>query len=554
MVFTQSKPEKKVNSASSVAAAYRFMEVSAGNEAGFETCIPVVYNKRRYSGIPIQVKVLVCLALLIAAISMSRMDPIFRSYFHNTLAPNHRADGGDSGLIRAFRPFQLVNIDLSSASMPQRRVVFLEDSVGSKGTPNNRIIHDSSFQSRLNYPLKPRTMWNSFPDSLFETSSDSENDDGSLDLTRLYPLTDSKDLPKMERRQWPTHDFDPHCVPCAKWQSSFYPVCNDVHAGLDIRHAFVDQDLSLLSNKGFWRNAWKYDVKPSVNSTAFRGSNMASVWKTFKIGHNFEEKYYEDNRVDAVAMERLTASPFIIRVYGFCGLTVVQELASKDLAQVVDGGRKMNSTEKLHLAKQIAMGVAAIHSIRGDDEGDLADTRTALVHNDINMANLMFTADGRPIINDFNIAKLLMKHNETGKTCRFYSSFPNPQWKAPEEQVLDGDENLIGYHPPIVDEKIDVYAMGNIFFRIVVGWAPWKRPEAERLYPEEKPLVARLKKHNGTLPAIPSTILVEAKKDKALFDLLSAMRLCYRFDPKKRPTAAEIVEFLDSAISRHVVV
>lgn len=35
----------------------------------------------------------------------------------------------------------------------------------------------------------------------------------------------------------------------------------------------------------------------------------------------------------------------------------------------------------------------------------------------------MLTADGRSTINDFIIAKLLMNHNETGTTCRFYSSF-----------------------------------------------------------------------------------------------------------------------------------
>lgn len=246
-------------------------------------------------------------------------------------------------------------------------------------------------------------------------------------------------------------------------------------------------------------------------------------------------------------MERLTASPYIISLYGFCGLTVVQEFGGKDLAQVLDGGR-MNSKEKLKLAKQIAMGVAAIHSVKGDDEN--SDRRPTLVHNDINMANLMFTADNRPILNDFNIAILLMKNNETGETCPFYSQFPNPQWKAPEEQVIDRDEGSDSYHPPIVNEKIDIYALGNIFFRIAVGSAPWKRPEAERLYAEEKDAVARLKKHNGTLPTIPVAILGNAKVDPALAALLAAMRLCYRFNPAERPTAAEVVDYLDRAIKK----
>lgn len=249
-------------------------------------------------------------------------------------------------------------------------------------------------------------------------------------------------------------------------------------------------------------------------------------------------------------MERLTKSPFVINVYGFCGLTVVQEFAGKELALVVDA-EKMNSTEKLKLAKKISMGVADIHSIKGDD--DNSGARPTLVHNDINLANLMFTAaDNRPVLNDFNIAILLMKHNETGETCPFYSRFPNPQWKAPEEQYGgDDDDEVSSKHPPIVDEKIDIYALGNLFFRIAVGAGPWKKPDAERLHADEKTEVARMKRHNGTLPPVPDEILRKASIEVDLAALLDAMRLCYRFDPADRPTAAELVDFLDRAIRKN---
>jgi serine/threonine protein kinase len=276
-----------------------------------------------------------------------------------------------------------------------------------------------------------------------------------------------------------------------------------------------------------------------------------SLFRPRRIAHNFEEKYYEDNRVDAVAMERLTGSPYIIKMYGFCGLTVVQEFAGRELPQVVDAGR-MNSTEKLKLAKQIAMGVAAIHSIKGDDNDyDNSNGRPTLVHNDINPANLLFTSDNRPVLNDFNIAIMLMKHNVTGETCPFYSHFPNPQWKAPEEQVVEDDEES-NKHPPIVNEKIDIYALGNVFYRVAVGVAPWKRPEADKLYADDKAVVAQLKKYNGTFPSIPVEILRNATKlvDPALAALLDAMRLCYHFNPTDRPTAAELVTFLDRAIAK----
>lgn len=265
-----------------------------------------------------------------------------------------------------------------------------------------------------------------------------------------------------------------------------------------------------------------------------------------RIDHNFEEKYYEDNRVDAVAMERLTASPYIINMYGFCGLTVIQEFAGRELAQVMDK-LKMNSTERLKLAKKITVGLQDIQHIPADDG---STNQPTMVHNDLNLANLVFTEDGRPVWNDFNIAILLMKHNETGEQCPFYSHFPNPQWKSPEEQV-DSDEESDS-RPPIVNEKIDMYALGNVFYRMVAGGSPWKRPEAKKLYPDEKKVVAKLKRYNGTQPSIPEHILGNATEsnDPALASLLKAMRDCYSFKAKDRPTTGQLISFFDDAIER----
>jgi serine/threonine protein kinase len=258
--------------------------------------------------------------------------------------------------------------------------------------------------------------------------------------------------------------------------------------------------------------------------------------------HPFEEKFYEDTRVDAVAMERLTASPRIINVHGHCGLTVVQEFAGREVSEIAG---ELSSRDKLRLALRIAERVADIHHIDGSET-------PVMVHNDINPANLVFTDDGRPVLNDFNIAVLLMKHNETGETCPFYSHFPNPQWKAPEEQVEEYELQDRNINPPVVNEKIDLYAVGNVLYRLVVGASPWKKPGAERLEADEKVEVARLKKYNGTLPDIPDEVLQQATKEKdpSLAALLEAMRLCYRADPNLRPTARSLVAFLQRAIQQ----
>lgn len=293
-----------------------------------------------------------------------------------------------------------------------------------------------------------------------------------------------------------------------------------------------------------------------------------------RFTHRYEEKYYEDTRVDAVAMERLTASPYIINIYGFCGLTVVQEYGGKDLTKALAGGN-MSSFSKLKLAKQVAEGLYHIHSVRDSDRDFLNDVskplrktnlhQVTLVHNDINLANLLFTVDNRPMLNDFNIAKLVMRHNITGEMCPFYSHFPNPQWKAPEEQVIDdgndeSDDVAIDntvrqiYQSdtsfPIVNEKVDIYALGNVYYRLLTGLNPWRPPKADRLSDSDKSFVAKMKKLHGATPPVPSDIKHHAQNDPALQTILDVMNLCYDYHPADRPSAYEIVQLFDDAIKR----
>jgi hypothetical protein len=102
------------------------------------------------------------------------------------------------------------------------------------------------------------------------------NDDNDYtdDTTRLYGTGDSSDLSTMERRIWPRHELDSHCVPMHQWQTTMFPTCNDMHA-LGVADTLVEANLSLLSNRGFWRHAWRYH-KENVNE------NTTTVLKTFK--------------------------------------------------------------------------------------------------------------------------------------------------------------------------------------------------------------------------------------------------------------------------------
>ena len=261
--------------------------------------------------------------------------------------------------------------------------------------------------------------------------------------------------------------------------------------------------------------------------------------RSFK--HNFEDAFFEFSRVDAVAMERLTASPYVVNMYGYCGMTVSTEfVGGMKLAQRVD---PLSSLDKLKLARQVAQGLADIHSVEGG---------TGLVHNDLNFANLVFPQHKDvPVLNDFNLAVLVLKNKYTGKPCPFTSHFPNPQWRSPEEQLLlPGEEdeadstNSKLSSVPVLTNKIDIYALGNILFRFATGKSAWKRRKGHKLSGEE---FVHLKR-NGTMP--PIRMPQRLWEDPPTVTMIDIMRECYSLDPNQRPTAQEIVATMDRAIAK----
>jgi hypothetical protein len=202
---------------------------------------PKELQRHRFS-VPTTSKFVFAVILAAACLSIVRLQPLF-----NGLGIN------DFTTERALIVQSLLN---EYYQVPSRRVVFID------GVPKwARNETTSRGHSVIAYPMQLRP--------LNDNSTDS-------DLTRYYPVGTSNDYPAMERRRWPNHEFDPHCIPSAKWQSEFHPVCNDIHATVNIREALLSGELSLLSNKGFWRHAWRY------NQTEAGNHSSVTVWKTFK--------------------------------------------------------------------------------------------------------------------------------------------------------------------------------------------------------------------------------------------------------------------------------
>jgi serine/threonine protein kinase len=410
------------------------------------------------------------------------------------------------------------------------------------------------------------------------------------------------------------------CIPMAGWQATSYPNCNSIHEidmvlssgkgsiafppinnmvttaatttttmrrrwlaqhpwqhfnGEDDPHrknsvrsatmGMIKQEDITFLGQGWFRAAWRMDVdglEEYDDDEEDYYQKESVVLKTLRYEREFLEEYYELHRRDALAMERLTASPYVLDVYGYCGQSAINELANfgiegmSSLEKVARGFRGLDiepvSKIKLQLAAMVAQGVSHLHSIDHPDfvrdgypdrsatgHKPRASSNATLVHYDLNPRNIAIVKRGKPKLNDFNVAEFLMWNPKTNTKCGFEGRFKEPWWRAPEEMQVQ----MVEYsNPPPLTEKVDVYSLGNILYELLTTHSPWGKMMKER-QDEVRPKVAR-----GELPKLPPPYDTLTLKDPALKALKDAMYKCLRLNPEDRPSAGEIAEELAEAL------
>eukprot|EP00977_Amphora_coffeiformis_P008867 scaffold2003_cov157-Amphora_coffeaeformis.AAC.1 len=324
-----------------------------------------------------------------------------------------------------------------------------------------------------------------------------------------------------------------NCVPLADWMTDSYPNCNHFHelslpwsAQGNISSSVVDDDRLEKLGRGWFRTTWRWDrLDESI------------VLKTLRIEREFLSEYYDLHNRDAVAMERLTGSPYVVDVYGYCGQSAINELADfpmEDMTYLEKLSRRMRGMydhESLYLrlgiASSIARGLADVHRASGDG-------RPMMAHYDINPRNVALFRGARAKINDFNIAEFLHYNPQTNKTCGFPSRMRAPWWRAPEEMDL---EKVV-----LLDEKVDVYSLGSTLFHLFSSFAPRGKMTTAR---EE---TVREWVKNGKKPVLMP--LLRNSNDTIAATFREVLNLCHELDPSKRATADEIATILEIALNR----
>ncbi|KAF9952696.1 hypothetical protein BGZ70_000535, partial [Mortierella alpina] len=172
-------------------------------------------------------------------------------------------------------------------------------------------------------------------------------------------------------------------------------------------------------------------------------------------------------------------------------MIVMEYVEGGNLAEAIVGKSLKSWEVKTHIAKDISLGLAYLHS-RG------------IIHCDIKSSNILLTEHKEARICDFGLA---MRVGESGGGGTL-------QWMAPE-LLLD---------PPQYTGKSDVYALGMVMWEMA----------SERTQPY------RGHTPDGIMYCIMNGILEEIP-DNTPETYAACARMCWAMDPNKRPAAMEML-------------
>jgi serine/threonine-protein kinase PpkA len=143
--------------------------------------------------------------------------------------------------------------------------------------------------------------------------------------------------------------------------------------------------------------------------------------------------------------------PNIVRIIGTGKANdlhyMVMEFLPESLKQRIRARKQIGLQESLAIVNQIASALFYAHG-------------KGFIHRDVKPDNIMFRADGTPVILDFGIARVL---EATSKITRSGTSLGTPRYMSPEQLKAKR-----------VDGRSDIYSLGVVLFEMLAGVPPFK--------------------------------------------------------------------------------
>jgi serine/threonine protein kinase len=181
-----------------------------------------------------------------------------------------------------------------------------------------------------------------------------------------------------------------------------------------------------------------------------------------------DPEFMERFRQEALAIAKLS-HPNIMVVYDFgedigSAYMVMEYVEGTNLADMIDAGVQNNMAD--HIISQVAAGLDYAHS-------------RSIVHRDIKPQNVLVTPEGRAVLADFGLARMLEK---TQRLTGAGGVVGTPEYMSPEQAAG---------RP--TDHRTDVYSMGVVLYEMVSGVRP---------FTAETPLGVLMKHIQEPIPAL----------------------------------------------------
>lgn len=194
------------------------------------------------------------------------------------------------------------------------------------------------------------------------------------------------------------------CVALADWQEGFHPSCNAFHEVSMSRLVHEDGwELLRLVNNGAYRDVW--------GIRDFDGQRRVLKTLRYLGSRNFDQRNFDRHRRDAVASEQLSASPYIVDIYGYCANSALTDYCEDgdlfDVREVLNPDKN----ELLQIAYDVAQSVADAHHY--DSQG-----RATIAHTDLK-PNQWIYLNGKYQLNDFNRCRFLSWNTDKDEVCGF---------------------------------------------------------------------------------------------------------------------------------------
>lgn len=356
-----------------------------------------------------------------------------------------------------------------------------------------------------------------------------------------------------------------------EFETLYFPTCNSFHE-IDLGRPYDDPEEMLKSrpenqlaktryhSAGYYRDVWIVEDNPWIWPSQFLKERESRpkdklgvldekgtadlvakayrtmVLKTLRNKHKMDTESFEEIRLEAIIMERLTKSPRIMDLYGHCGFSVTAEVVPIEFEERVvfgegyaepknveernkNGIRPYNNftaTEKLGIALEMAESIADLHGFKDG----------VIVHDDIQLCQWMTKNDGKLKLGDFNRATIMQWDEINEEYCMFNNGHAFGNYRAPEEFAVIN-----------LNEQIDTFSFGNNIYALLTGL--WN------FYDIDDDATVHEKLIDGELAYIDPRYKRRSYEESKLVEL---MQKCWAYEPDERISIFDAVQFLRQAI------